>query len=114
MLSPELQRAPVALGAMPLENPTAMFSHYGYASDGPIAPGVGDQPNVFRRISATKTEPDKNAYLVLDGQTGPTAGFDYGKHFLFQGHESGPRDWRGCRATSPASISTPTRPIASR
>ena len=95
VLSPELQQTPIARGAMPLENSTAMFSHYGYASDGPVAPPAGEQPNVFRRISATKTEPDKNTYLVLKSQSGPTAGYDYGTHFLFQGHESGPRDWMG-------------------
>jgi Bacterial protein of unknown function (DUF839) len=36
------------------------------------------------------TEPDENTYLVLDqSPTGPTPGFDYGRHFLYQGHENG-------------------------
>ena len=36
------------------------------------------------------TEPDEKHYLVLDHNPGgPTAGFDYGRHFLFQGHENG-------------------------
>jgi hypothetical protein len=35
------------------------------------------------------TEPDQNLYLVLDHNPGgPTAGYDYGRHFLFQGHEN--------------------------
>src|SRR5262249_29952670 len=34
--------------------------------------------------------PDKNTYLVLEGQKGPDASYDYGHHFLFQGHENGP------------------------
>ena len=38
---------------------------------------------------ATKTEPDKNTYLVLYGQRGADPSYDYGTHFLFQGHENG-------------------------
>jgi hypothetical protein len=40
--------------------------------------------------SGALTEPDENTYLVFpDGLTGPTDGYDYGTHFLFQGHENG-------------------------
>ena len=38
---------------------------------------------------AQKTEPDKNTYLVLKNQTGADPNYDYGTHFLFQGHEVG-------------------------
>jgi hypothetical protein len=41
---------------------------------------------------AQKTEPDKNTYLVFDRNSspgGPTAGYDYGTDFLYQGHEAG-------------------------
>ena len=39
---------------------------------------------------ATKSEPDKNTYLVFKhGLHGADAGYDYGTHFLFQGHEGG-------------------------
>jgi len=38
----------------------------------------------------TLTEPDENTYLVLDHNPGgPTARYDYGRHFLIQGHENG-------------------------
>jgi hypothetical protein len=37
----------------------------------------------------TRTEPDENTYLVLDHNPGgPTPDYDYGRHFLFQGHEN--------------------------
>ena len=39
---------------------------------------------------AHKTEPDKNVYLVFDrGLKGADPGYDYGEHYLFQGHEGG-------------------------
>jgi hypothetical protein len=39
---------------------------------------------------AHKTEPDKNTYLVFPrGLSGPDSSYDYGTHFLFQGHEGG-------------------------
>ena len=38
---------------------------------------------------AARTEPDENTYLILDHNPGgPTPGYDYGRHFLFQGHEN--------------------------
>ena len=63
-------------------------------------------PQARRRgqSEARKTEPDKNTYLVLKGQKGADPNYDYGTHFLFQGHEGGPR------ATSRASTSTRTAP----
>ena len=46
--------------------------------------GVGAGPE------AQKTEPDKNTYLVFkQGQSGPDPAYDYGTHFLYQGHEGG-------------------------
>ena len=55
----------------PLENPSGPITTFGRLSDG------------------TATEPDGNTYLVLpDGVGGPTAGYDYGHHFVFQGHEN--------------------------
>jgi hypothetical protein len=58
-------------GSFPLENPSGVVTNFGLLSDG------------------TLTEPDQNTYLVLDSNPGgPTSGFDYGRHFLFQGHEN--------------------------
>ncbi len=90
VLSPELRATPVAEGKMKLENPTDVITHYGYAGDGPLSPADGDVQSKTHMVEATKTEPDKNTYLKLDGQKGADATYDYGSHFLFQGHESGP------------------------
>jgi hypothetical protein len=41
-------------------------------------------------VEAHKTEPDKNTYLVFrNGLRGADPSYNYGTHFLFQGHESG-------------------------
>jgi hypothetical protein len=62
----------VATGSEALENPTATQTEYGFLDDG------------------TRTEPDQNTYLVTTSNPGgPTAGFEYGRHFLIQGHENG-------------------------
>jgi len=89
VLSPELTPALVAQGSTKLENPSTLTGFYGYDSDGPLVPAPGDLPSSVHKIEATKTEPDKNTYLVLDGQKGADPNYDYGKHFLFQGHELG-------------------------
>ena len=100
-LSPELYAAPVAQGSNAVENPqsitladgtTATAAFYGYDGDGPLLPAPGDLPSATHKVEASKTEPDKNTYLVLYGQTGPDAAYDYGSHFLFQGHELGTPD----------------------
>jgi hypothetical protein len=58
-------------GSFPLENPSGVITNFGLLSTG------------------TLTEPDENTYLVLSSNPGgPTQGFDYGRHFLFQGHEN--------------------------
>ncbi|HEX2657203.1 MAG TPA: phosphatase [Polyangia bacterium] len=98
VLPPEFFQAPLVQGATPVENPqtvtlaggtTATVTHYGYLGDGPLLPAAGDLPSATHKVEASKTEPDKNTYLVLYGQTGPDAAYDYGTHFLFQGHEQG-------------------------
>src|SRR6476661_6002747 len=70
LLSPEWRETPVAQGSNRLENGTAAIPYYGYDGDGPMVPPAGSS------AEATKTEPDKNTYLVLGGG-----------HYLFQGHE---------------------------
>jgi uncharacterized protein DUF839 len=84
VLSPELAQIVAAQGSMLVENPTGLVKYYGY---------LGNQPNLLpalgSNVEATKTEPDKNTYLVLRGLKGADPDYDYGTHFLFQGHESG-------------------------
>jgi hypothetical protein len=63
----------LAEGTDPLENPSGVITTFGNLND----------------ASSTPTEPDQNTYLVLDHNPGgPTPGYDYGRHFLFQGHEN--------------------------
>lgn len=82
-LSPELTENAVAQGSWPLENPTATIGYYGFLSNGPMVPLAGTT------VEASKTEPDKNTYLVLKDQHGFDPHYDYGRHFLYQGHETG-------------------------
>lgn len=87
-----------AQGSWPLENPLpGVVKTYGYDDNGPFVPtamsfNAGPPATVSlgaAPIEATKTEPDKNTYLVLDGQKGADPNYDYGRHFLYQGHEGG-------------------------
>ncbi len=95
VLSPGFTQKAVAQGYYKLENPSAYASYYGYANDGPITAAKGAVPSKDKLIEATKTEPDKNTYLVLDGAKGASKGYNYGTHFIFQGHENGPVDEYG-------------------
>src|SRR5437879_7991470 len=68
----------VARGADALENPSGVITRFGYLNDFPP-----------QKFEATKTEADENTYLVFDHNPGgPTPGYDYGRRFLFQGHEN--------------------------
>jgi len=70
VLSPEFAAGLLAEGSDLLENPSSLITRFGNLSDG------------------SRTEPDENTYLILDHNPGgPTQGYDYGRHFLFQGHE---------------------------
>jgi len=88
-ISPELALVERARGSMKLENGTTDIPYYGYDGDGPMLPAAGDTPSASHKVEATKSEPDKNTYLVLQNQTGPDPQYDYGTHFVFQGHELG-------------------------
>ena len=69
--SPEFAPALVVEGIDLLENPSGVITTFGNLSDG------------------TNTAPDENTYLILDHNPGgPTPDYDYGRHFLFQGHEN--------------------------
>ena len=57
-------------GEFPLENPSGVITTFGQLSTG------------------VQSEPDQNTYVVMDSNPGgPVPGLDYGRHFLFQGHE---------------------------
>ena len=95
-LTREWRQEPVAVGAMPLENPEGIVGWYGYQNDTP-SPANAAVPQMLplpviapaKPTEAQKTEPDKNTYLVLWGQKGGDRHYNYGTHFLFQGHEAG-------------------------
>ena len=71
LIDPDFELKPLATRIDPLENPSGLITNFGMLSNN------------------TLTEPDENTYLVLDHNPGgPTPGFDYGRHFLFQGHEN--------------------------
>ena len=98
-LSPELRQIVQARGSMPLENPEGIIGWYGYENDAP-SPDNAALPQMVpgtraNLTEAQKTEPDKNVYLVLRNQQGADPKFDYGTHFLFQGHEAAARDAAG-------------------
>jgi hypothetical protein len=68
----------LAKGSDPLENPIGIYDSYGYLHD-------NADP-----LARTRTEPDQNTYLVTSSNPGgPTKQYDYGNHFLIQGHENG-------------------------
>jgi hypothetical protein len=94
VLSPELRQTAVAQGSMRLDGAQDPVGWYGYINDAPSP----DDPTLPQMVPATpgaspaeaqKTEPDKNTYLTLRGQKGADPNYDYGTHFLFQGHEVG-------------------------
>jgi hypothetical protein len=94
VLSPELRQVMVAQGSMRLDGAQDPVGWYGYINDAP-SPDDASLPQLVPAtpgaspVEAQKTEPDKNTYLVLNDQTGADASYDYGTHFLFQGHEVG-------------------------
>jgi hypothetical protein len=90
-LSPELRQIAVAQGATKLENTSALTSYYGYDNDNLNSAGEPVMvPTATNPTEAHKTEPDKNTYLTFKHSLpGPDPDYDYGTHFLFQGHEGG-------------------------
>lgn len=72
LIDPDFSTELLANGTDPLENPSGTIIQFGFLSDG------------------TLTEADENTYLVFkDNPSGPDKSYDYGRHFLFQGHEIG-------------------------
>lgn len=71
LIDPDFRTHLLATRTDALENPSGIITNYGMLSDG------------------TLTEPDENTYVVLrDNPGGPSVNYDYGRHFLFQGHEN--------------------------
>src|SRR5215475_1073239 len=68
----------IANGYDALENPSGVITTFGFLNDN------ADQSK------KTRTEPDENTYLRFHHNPGgPDVSFDYGRQFLFQGHENG-------------------------
>ena len=88
-ISPQLREVTVAQGSNALENPSAAITTYGYYNNGPMVPAPGAVQSPGNNVEASKSEPDKNTYLVVNGQHGADAAYNYGTHFLYQGHELG-------------------------
>jgi hypothetical protein len=87
ILSPELQEVIWAQGSYQLDGGTDQVPYYGYDGNGPFVPTAFSGAGGLTASEAQKTEPDKNTYLILNGQHGADGGYDYGTHFLYQGHE---------------------------
>ena len=68
----------VVTGSDQLENPAGSIVTFGFLNDFPP-----------QTIEPSKTEPDQNLYLVFSSNPGgPTPHYEYGRHFLYQGHEN--------------------------
>jgi hypothetical protein len=71
VIDPKFRARLLATGTDPLENPSGLITKFGLLADN------------------TPTEPDQNLYVVFkQNPGGPSPGFDYGRHFLYQGHEN--------------------------
>ena len=79
LIAPQFRLEEVTNGFAPLENPSGVITNFGFLNDFPPQP-----------VEATKTEPDQNLFLIFNnGLSGPNPGYNYGTHFIFQGHENG-------------------------
>ena len=79
VVAPGFILSPIIDGHDELENPSGPIRTFGNLSLGAEA---GDKK--------TNTSPDQNTYVELSvNPGGPTTGYDYGRDFLYQGHEIG-------------------------
>src|SRR5262249_1286590 len=84
ILSPKLIEVAVGQGSVRMENASALTGYYGYDNDvlaatSPDVPRMLPVPNALPlsgKVEATKTEPDKNTYLILKGQDGADPKYD--------------------------------------
>ena len=78
VVSPGFKLVQIVQGTDKLENPSGIITNFGLLNDG-----------ATQKFEPTRTEADENLYVVFDHNLGgPTPGFDYGRHYLFQGHEN--------------------------
>jgi hypothetical protein len=91
-LSAGLQQVVWAQSGTRLENPEGIVTDYGYENDVPSSDDPSQPQSVpvpTNMTEAQKTEPDKNTFLVFkDGLKGADPGYNYGTHFVYQGHEA--------------------------
>jgi hypothetical protein len=79
VISPGFKLVQIVQGTDKLENPSGLITNFGLLNDG-----------ATQKFEPTRTESDENLYVVFDHNLGgPTPGFNYGRHYLFQGHENG-------------------------
>jgi Bacterial protein of unknown function (DUF839) len=78
LIAPGFELKRIAVGSDLLENPSGVITSLGFLNDFPP-----------QTVEPTKTEPDQNLYVVFaHNPGGPTGGYNYGHHFLYQPHES--------------------------
>jgi hypothetical protein len=78
VIAPGFKLVKLVEGTDPIENPSGVITRFGLLNDFPPRP-----------IEATRTESDENLYLVFDHNLGgPKEGFDYGRRYIFSGHEN--------------------------
>ena len=94
---------------MKLENPTDLIGYYGYDNDGPLTPAAGAVQSKDNQVEATKTEPDKNNYLILADQKGAEI---MGPILCSRAMKMALSRMASPRAILPASISMPTKRTA--
>ena len=91
-LSTELRQTLVAQGSMPLENPQGIVGWYGYENDAPspTTPRCHSSfPQRAARRRRRRPSPTRTPTSSSRASTEPIRDYDYGTHFLFQGHEGG-------------------------
>ena len=96
VLSPELTEVIRAEGAMLLENPVSPAKYYGYNDDKPNLMPL-PPPALLKDEAHEDGARQEHLPRARTGQRGADPTYDYGRHFLFQGHESG-------RASRPAGL----------
>ena len=88
-LASGLIESPVVQGAQPLENGTAAIPFYGYHGDGPMVARARRRPGGGPQRRGVQDRARQEHVPRAPRPDGPDPNYDYGTHFLFQGHELG-------------------------